>query len=268
MRALGIAAALLAAGAIAVGQGVVGGDILFDLAGGGRGAGMAGAGLGLITPDSLFRNPAALPWAKGVQILSTYANLYGAARLGAVSVGLPNLAAAGIVLDAGEVSPGLSFRTVGAAVGAAVRLGPIGVGGRARLLRPVAPVPAVGGALDLALLVRGPLHVGAVWKGVLSRSPVPGELWSPELGVGLALPVEAGGWTLALACDLEDVGGTPSVVIGGELGVAWLLVRAGYGRGEIFVGGTVSWSLFSLDWALALHPVLAPALRVSFTVRL
>ncbi|MFZ2349687.1 MAG: hypothetical protein WAW99_05690, partial [Candidatus Bipolaricaulis anaerobius] len=75
--------ALLAAlGSIGVGQGFVGGDILFDLAAGARRAGMAGVGVALASPDALFANPAGLPWVEGVQILSTYADLFGAAHLG------------------------------------------------------------------------------------------------------------------------------------------------------------------------------------------
>lgn len=267
MRAVALGAAILLAVAGA-GQGYVGGGILFEVAAGARSAGMAGVGLALPPADALFANPAGLAWATGVQILSTYSNPFGAAHLGAVSVGLPGLAGAGIVLDAGTIGPGLTFRTAGALLGAGLRLGPLGVGVRARLLRPVAPVSGVGGALDLALLWRGPIHVGAVWKSLVARAPVPGESWPAELAMGVALPVDLGGLLLTIAGDVSDVSGTPSFALGAEMGVDGLAVRAGFSVNAIAVGGTVAWNLFALDWALILHPVLPPAFRVSFTVRL
>ncbi|HPD06630.1 MAG TPA: hypothetical protein PLC08_01960 [Candidatus Bipolaricaulis sp.] len=261
-------ALLVTLGSVGLGQGFVGGDILFDLAAGARRAGMAGVGVALASPDALFANPAALPWVEGVQILSTYADLFGAAHLGAVSVTGPGLGGAGIGLDAGTIGPGLAFRTAGAVLGAGVRLGPVGAGARARLLRPIAPTAGIGGALDLALLWRGPVHIGAVGRSILSHAPVSDEAWPAEWAVGIALPMNVGGMTLTLACDASDVGGSPSFAVGGELGVGWLLVRAGYGPAGIAMGGTVGWGPFTLDWALVLPPVLPPAFRVSFTVRL
>lgn len=268
VRKCSVVVLVLAVGWSGFGQGVVGGDILFDLAEGARSPGMGGVGLALPSADALFGNPAGLPWVEGLQISSTYANLFGAAHLGTLAVGLPGLAGAGVVLDAGPVGPGFEFRTAGAVLGAGVRLGPIGVGVRTRFLRPVAPHAGIGGALDLALLWRGPISIGAVGNNVISRAPVPGESWPSEVAVGVAVPLNLGGLTLTLGCDVSDVAGSPSIAVGGEIGVGWLLVRAGYGPGGIAMGGTVGWGPFALDWAMILHPVLAPAFRVSFTVRL
>lgn len=252
----------------AVGQGFVGGDILFDLARSARSAGLGGAGLALPAGDALFLNPAGLPWVAGVELISSYGNQFDAVALGVVSVGLPGLAAAGIVLDAGVIGPGLTFRTVGAAFGAGVRLGPLGAGAAARLLRPVAPVPGLGGALDFGLLFQGPLHVGAVWRGILSQSPVRGEFWPPELALGIALPLRFQGMTAAVAVDAVGIGADLAFAVGGEFGADWLLVRAGYGPGGATLGGTVGWGPFALDWAILLHSVLPAAFRVSFTLRL
>ncbi len=267
--AFGLGLVLLAAAGVgAVGEGFVGGDILFDLVGSARSAGMGGAGLALPGDDALFVNPAGLPWLKGVQLLSAYANPFGAAHVGLLSVGLPGLAGAGIVLDAGTIGPGLSFRTAGVVLGAGARLGSFAGGVRARLLRPVDPVPGLGGALDLALLWQGPLRIGVVFRSVLSQAPFPGESWPSELGVGVALPVALVGLTAAVAFDVTGIGGEPSFAIGGEFGAEWLLIRAGYGPAGVTLGGEVRWGLFGLDWALIAHPVLPPAFRVSFTVRL
>ncbi|MCX7750975.1 MAG: hypothetical protein N2320_05510, partial [Candidatus Bipolaricaulota bacterium] len=71
MRAL-LAVALFSLGGAA--QGVVGGDLLFDLAPGAARAGMGGVGIAVPSPDSLHLNPAGLPWLAGVQIVSTYGN--------------------------------------------------------------------------------------------------------------------------------------------------------------------------------------------------
>lgn len=259
---------LVSVGVGALGAGFVGGDILFDLGVGARSAGMAGVGVALPSSDALFLNPAGLAWARGVEVLSTYCNLFGAAHLGAVTVAVPGLAGAGIVLDAGTIGPGLAFRTAGALLGAALRWGAVGVGARARLLRPVAPVPGIGGALDFALLWRGPIEVGAVWESVVSRAPVPGEPWPAQLAVGVALPVDLGGLRVNLAADASDITGRAAVAVGGEIGTDGLLVRAGYGPGGVALGGTVGWGPFALDWATVLHPVLAPAFRVSFSARL
>ncbi|MBC7170643.1 hypothetical protein H5T54_06955 [Candidatus Bipolaricaulota bacterium] len=256
------------AGLTGIGQGFVGGDILFDLAAAARSAGMGGAGIALPSDDALFVNPAGLPWVEGVQLLSSYGDQFGAARLGVLTVAVPGLAAAGIVLDAGEIGPSLSFRTAGALLGIGVRLGPLGVGARTRVLVPISPVTSVGGALDLAFLWRGPIHLGAMWKGVSSRAPVAGESWPSQLAVGLALPLDLGPVTLALACDLLDLLGDATFAAGGELGMEWLFVRAGYGPNGLAFGGTVRWGPFGVEWAVLVHPVLPPAVRVSFAVRI
>ncbi|MFH1609513.1 MAG: hypothetical protein ABID40_02660, partial [Candidatus Bipolaricaulota bacterium] len=72
----------------------------------------------------------------------------------------------------------------------------------------------------------------------------------------------------ALAFDVVGIGQEPTFAVGGEIGTAWLLVRAGYGPGGLAFGGSVRWALFMLDWAIVAHPVLPPAFRVSLTVRL
>lgn len=259
---------LLGVGLAASGQGVVGGDILFDLAGGARRAGMGQAGLALPSPEALFANPGALAWIEGFHLTSTYVNPFGAAHVGSVDVALPGLAAGVAFLDAGEVGPGLIYRTAGALVGAGIRLGTFGIGIRARALRPVAPLAGFGGALDGGLLWRGPLHVGAVWRGVLAWSPVAGETWLPELSLGAALPMRLGQVQLAVAGDILGLGQEVAFAFGGELGLGPILLRAGYGPGGPAFGGTVAWGPFSLDWALLLHPVLPPAFRVSFALRL
>lgn len=250
-----------------VAEGFVGGDILFDLATGARSAGMGGAGVALPADDALFVNPAGLPWVEGVQLLSSYEDQFGAAQVGLLAVAVPGLAAAGTVLDAGEVGPNLLFRTAGALLGIGVRLGPLGVGARGRVLIPIAPVPGVRGAFDLAVLWRGPIHVGALWKGVSSQAAVATEAWPSQLAVGLALPLALGPLSLALAGDAIDVGGAPAFAVGGELGVEWLRVRAGYGPSGVTVGGAVRWGPFGVEWAVIVHPVLPPAVRVSFGVR-
>jgi hypothetical protein len=246
--------------------GVVGGDILFDLVGSARSAALGGAGLALPGDDALFLNPAGLAWVEGVRVLSAYGSQYGAADVGLLGLAVPGLAAAGIVLDAGAIGPDLSFRTEGAALGAGVRLGPLAAGASARIVRPVAPTPGLGGALDLALLWQGPLHVGAVVRSVLSQAPVAGEAWPPELAVGLAVPLDLGHWRIGLALDARDVLVDPTISLGAELGLEWLLVRAGYGPGGWAFGGSVRWALFQLEWAIVVHPVLSPAFRVSLTV--
>ncbi|HEU68449.1 MAG TPA: hypothetical protein ENN53_04445, partial [Candidatus Acetothermia bacterium] len=253
MKAI-VAVLAVAVGLNGIGQGLVGGDILFDLGTGARSAGMAGAGVALPSDDALFVNPAALPWVEGVQLLSAYGDQFGAAQLGLLSVAMPGLAAAGIALDTGEIGPDLSFRTAGALLGIGVRLGPLGAGARARVLVPIAPVASVGGALDLAFLWRGAIRLGAVWKAVSSQAPVAGESWPSQLTVGLALPLELGPLTLALACDLLDLGGDPAFAVGGELGVEWLLVRAGYGPSGLGFGGAVRWGPFGAEWAILVHP--------------
>ncbi|MBC7220963.1 hypothetical protein H5T55_05780 [Candidatus Bipolaricaulota bacterium] len=267
MRAIAVVL-VVGVGLSGIGQGVVGGDILFDLATAPRSVGMGGAGIALPSNGALFMNPAGLPWVEGVQLLSSYGDQFGAARLGLVAVAVPGIAAAGIVLDAGEIGPDLSFRTAGALLGIGVRLGPLGAGARTRVLVPIAPVPGVGGALDLAFLWRGPIHLGAMWKGVFSQAPVAGETWPSQLVVGFALPLELGPVTLALACDLLDLGGDTAFAAGGELGMEWLLVRAGYGPSGLAFGGTVRWGPFGVEWVILVHPVLPPAVRVSFAVRI
>ncbi len=252
----------------ALGQEFVGGDILFGLAVGTRRSGMGGAGVALPSVEALFTNPAGLPWIEGVQIRSTYGSVFDAAHLGVVSVSVSGVGASGIILDAGDISPGLAFRTAGAVLGVGVRLGPVGVGARARFLLPVAPVPGLGGALDLALLWRGPIHVGVVWRNVAAQAPVPSESWPTELEVGLALPVHGQGLIAAVALDLTGVGSDPAFAIGAEFGLDWLLIRAGYGARGVAFGGSVGWSTWDLDWAILLHSVLPPAVHVSFTVRL
>lgn len=252
----------------ALGQEFVGGDILFDLAVGTRRSGMGGAGVALLSVEALFTNPAGLPWIEGVQIRSAYGSVFDAAHLGVVSVSVSGVGASGIILDAGDISPGLAFRTTGAVLGVGVRLGPVGAGARMRLLHPVSPVSGLGGALDLALLWRGPIHVGAVWRNVAAQAPVPSESWPTELEVGLALPVRGQGLTAAVALDLTGVGSDPAFAIGAEFGLDWLLIRAGYGASGVAFGGSVGWSTLDLDWAILLHSVLPPAVHVSFTVRL
>lgn len=250
-------------------QAFVGGDILFDLAAGARTVGMGGAGVALPSSEALFTNSAGLPWIEGVRILSTYGNAFGAAQVGAVSVALPGLAAAAIILDAGAIGPGLTFRTTGAIFGAGVRIGPVGIGLRTRILRPVAPVPGLGGALDLAFLWRGLVHVGVEARNVIARAPVPSETWLPLLTIGISLPMDLRGINLALACDLTiDSLGSPSFAVGVEFGLDWLLVRAGQGPSGTAIGGAVGWGPFGLDWGVVLHSVLPPAVRISFVVRL
>jgi len=266
-RCLGVVLAVVV-GLGAAGQGFVGGDILFDLAAGARRTGMGGAGVALPAMDALFTNPAGLPWVEGVQIHSTYGNVFDAAHLGAISVNVSGLGAAGIVLDAGAIAPGLTFRTTGAVLGAGVGLGPVGAGVRARVLRPVSPVPGIGGALDIALLLRGPIQIGAVWRGVAARAPVPGESWPSELEIGLALPLRGQDLAASVALDLMGIGSNLEWAIGGEFGLDWLLIRAGYGANGGAFGGAVGWGPFALDWAVLLHPVLPAAFRVSFTLRL
>ncbi len=268
MRASAAALAVLGVALIGVGAYFVGGDILFELAAGARTAGMGGAGIALPTSDALFLNPAGLPWLEGVQFISSYGDVFGVAHFGALSVGLPGVAMAGVVLDAGTIGPALAYRTTGAALGAGVRLGPLGSGVRVRVARPLAPVPSLGGALDIALLWRGAIQVGAVWRAVLSKAPVAGEFWPAELGVGLAVPLRGPGFNAALALDITGVGAHPSFAIGGEVGADWLLIRAGYGPAGIAFGGTVGWRSFALDWMVLLHPVLPAAFRVSFSVRI
>jgi len=252
----------------AFGQGFVGGDVLFELAGSARSVGMGGAGLAAPDGDALFLNPAGLPWVEGVQVLSAYGSQFGAADLGLLSLAVPGLAAAGIFLDAGPIGPDLAFRTEGAVLGMGLRIGPLAAGVRARVLRPVAPVPSLGGALDFGLLWRGPIHLGAVWRGVVSQPHVPGEIWPPNLAVGLAVPVDLGGLTMTLAFDLLGIGQAPTFAVGGEVGGDWITIRAGYGGGGLALGGSVRWALFVLDWAIVVHPVLPAAFRVSLTVRL
>ena len=268
MKTCATALCILAAALTSAAAGFVGGDILFDLGAGARSAGLGGAGVALPASDALFVNPAGLPWVEGIQVVSTYGNVFDVADFGALSVGMPGLAAAGLVLDAGTIGPALAYRTAGAVVGAGVRLGPLGAGVRARLVRPVAPVPGAGGALDVALLWRGPVQIGAVWRAVLSQAPVAAEFWPTELEVGLALPVRGFGLSASLALDVTGVGTDPSFAVGGEVGADWLLIRAGYGPAGAAIGGTVGWRPFALDWAVLLHPVLPATFRVSFSVRL
>lgn len=265
MRAVAL---LLALGLMGSAQTFVGGDILFDLAGGARRAGMGGVGIAISSPEALFGNPGSLAWVEGLHVTSAYTNPFGAAHVGSVDLAFPGLGAGVVLLEAGAVGPGLRYRTAGALVGTGVRLGPFGIGFRARLLRPVAPVLGLGGALDVGLLWRGPVHVGAVGRGILSRSPVAGEPWAPEFSLGVALPIRLGELGLTLAADLLDLERGVSFALGAELGLGPILLRAGYGPGGPAFGGTAAWGFFALDWAVLLHPVLPAAFRVSFALRL
>ncbi len=258
--------ALLLFGATA--QGFVGGDLLFDLGRGARTLGMAGAGIALPSPDALFLNPAGLPGVEGFHVQSTYGDLFGAATLGALGVTAPGVGFAGILLDAGVLGPGLSFRTAGALVGAGVRLGPVAIGARARLLRPLLPVPGVGGALDLGLLLQGPVQIGLVVRNALARSPVASESWPVEGAVGVALSLAWGSWRITVAADVWGIGSLLSAAVGAEVGIPGLFVRAGYGSSGLTLGGRVAWRAFTLDWAVLLPPVLPPAFRVSLDLRL
>lgn len=252
----------------ATAQGFVGGDLLFDLGRGARTLGMAGSGIALPSPDALFLNPAGLPWVVGFHVHSTYADLFGAATLGALGVTAPGVGFGGILLDAGALGPGLGFRTAGALLGAGVRLGPVGIGARARLLRPLLPVPGVGGALDMGLLLHGPVQIGLVVRNALARSPVAPESWPVEGAVGVALPLAWGPWQITVAADVLGIGSLLSAAVGAEVGVQGLLVRVGYGPGGLTLGGGIAWRAFTLDWAVLLPPVLPPAFRVSLDLRL
>lgn len=249
-------------------QGVVAGDILFDLAAGVRNAGLGGAGVARLSAEALNINPACLPWIEGIQITSAYGDVFGAAHLGVVAASVPGLAVAGVVLEAGAVSPGLAFRSTGAAFGAGMRLGPLAAAVRARAIRPVSPVPGLGAALDIGLLWRGPINLGAVWKNAAARSPVPREFWPGELTVGAALSVELRSLTASFVCDVSGIGTAPALAVGAVLELEGLAISAGYGPSGAALGGTVGWSVFDLDWAILLHPVLPPSIRLSLTVRL
>ncbi|MBC7092555.1 hypothetical protein H5T53_00850 [Candidatus Bipolaricaulota bacterium] len=265
-----VAALVLAVAVAGLGQGHVGGDVLFALAGGARSAGMAGAGLAVADGEGLFLNPAALVGTAGWEALSAYARQFGAADFALVSLAGPGLGVAAMALDAGSIGPGLAFRVEGAVAAVGIPIyGGLSMGTRARLLHPVAPREALGWAVDAGVLWQGPVQVGLVWQGVLSQPAFPGEDWPRTLAVGVAVPFRWGTFLSGIVA-LDATGlaaGAPALAAGGELWAGDIAVRAGVTANSVSFGVSVRWSSFQLDWAAVAHPVLPAAVRVSLTVR-
>ncbi|MBC7097603.1 hypothetical protein H5T52_00530 [Candidatus Bipolaricaulota bacterium] len=249
--------------------GYVGVGTIFELGWDAWDVGMAGAGLALAEgPGALFTNPAGIAWEDGIILLGSSSGLYGAATSSSVAACLPGVGLGGIILDSGPIDEGLRYRVEGAAAALSIPLSEaLALGGRARVLRHVLPQEETGWAVDLAVMLRGPLSLAALAEGLVSQAPVPEETWPPSLslGVAMALPLPEP-LTGALGAAVRGLGEEPLLSLGAQLWAKELGIRAGYCGEKFTCGLSVGWGSLRLSLATELHATLPPSFKASFQV--
>ena len=237
-------------------------EIPFALGRSARGFALFGVDLAL--PDATA-NPGALAFFANWTLFSTYARPFGVVHVWALSVGGPGLSADAVLLDAGEIGPDLRYQVWAFQGAGALRLGPLGFGGRLRLLRPTDPEWAFGLALDAGIFWRGPICVGFVSEAVYSQFP--GEPWPPTFSLALAWPLDFSDFSLLLGAAFLDFPVLPAWAFAAEARFGPLSLRGGLHGVSLNLGGGLEFSPFALDWAFTLHPDLPLSFRVSFALR-
>ncbi len=221
-------------------------------------------GVDLALPDAPA-NPGALAFFPKWSVFSTYARPFGVVHVWALSLGGPGLSADAVLLDAGEIGPDLGYRVWAFQGAGALRLGPLGFGGRLRFLRPTAPEGSFGLAVDAGVFWQGPVHVGFLSGAIYSQFP--GEPWPPTFSVALAWPLEFSGFSVILGAAFLDFPVLPTWAFAAEARFGPLSLRGGLHGLSLNLGGGLTFSPFSLDWVFTLHPNLPLSFRVSFALR-
>ncbi len=222
-------------------------------------------GVDLAVPD-LPANPGALGFSDVWALSSTFSAPFGALRVWAISLWGKGLGGGIALLDSGEIGPNLSYRVWAFRLGGGLRLGSVGLGGQAKLLRPEEPKTSLGWSLDLGLFWMGPVWLGILGEALLSASPFE-EAWPPDFSFAAALPWEGPNFSGILGAGVLDILGFPTWALSGEIDFGVLSLRGALTAMGLGVGGGVELPRFSLDWAFTLHPALPLSFRVSFVLR-
>jgi hypothetical protein len=220
-------------------------------------------GVDLALPDATA-NPGALAFFPQWSVFSTYARPFGVVHVWAISFGGPGLSADAVLLDAGGIGPDLHYRVWAFQGAGALRLGPLGLGGRARFLRPTDPEGSLGLALDAGIFWQGLVYAGLVWEGVYAQFP--GEPWPPSFSLALAWPLEFSGFSAIFGAAFLDFPALPTWAFAAEARVGPLSLRGGLHGASLNLGGGLVFPPFALDWVFTLHPDLPLSFRVSFAL--
>ena len=220
-------------------------------------------GVDLALPDATG-NPGALAFFPKWSIFSTYARPFGVVHVWTLSLGGPGLSADVVLLDAGEIGPDVRYRVWAFQGAGALRLGPLGFGGRARFLRPTDPEGSFGLAVDAGVFWQGPVYAGFVSEAILAEFP--GEPWPPSFSFALAWPLEFSGFSVMLGAAFLDFPVLPTWAFGAEARFGPLSLRGGLHGVSLNLGGGLEFPPFSLDWVFTLHPDLPLSFRVSFAL--
>lgn len=238
-------------------------DVPFDLARPAREWALFGVDLAI---PSLPKNPGALAFSSAWKITSTFSSVFGAAEVWAVSGEGKGLGGEITLLDSGEIVPNLRYQVWACGLGAGLRIGSFGIGGRARYLRLVWPKPSSGWALDLGAFWLGPVHLGILAESVLNFPP-PGEAWPSDISLAAAWPWKLGNFSGILGVGVVDLLSFPTGSLAAEIDFGRLSLRGGFWPSNLCLGGGLYREWFGLDWAFTLNPDLPLSFRVSFVLR-
>lgn len=280
MRRIGVLLAVVLTGGAALGQSL---PNPFDVGLGVRAMGFGGASLALAEgTEALLANPAGLGWSTGARADSSLASVLGLYSVTWLAGGVPNFAAGIAYLGVGGITDPegnpLAFSHLAATVGAGFDVSglrlvpfPLAAGAALKFGRVgVADEIGSGFALDVGAVGRMNTHLGAVRFALALRDLGFGirvgetaDSWSVDFGIGAAL-VMPGGFILAADLTSEYT----------AFGLGWNLrvfeVRGGLrlqGGAQWAFGLGVEWGMFTLDYALLTHPVLAGSHRFGFGLR-
>ncbi len=265
----------------AAGQGIIN---PFDIGLGVRSMGLGGAYTALAEgTEALLYNPAGLSHQQGVHASSSYIGAMGLYGVGWLAGAAPSLGAGLAYLSMGEIydpeDGTLAYSQFGFVAGGGIDLArtplplpfPASVGANLKLCSTrMHDESAMGLAIDLAGQARFPAPFGEIGAGFAIR----------ELGFGLGIGEEGGGWTTEFAAGASVT--LPIGVFGAvelcsrytALGVGWRPIDLVEVRGGIQLSGNVTrwtlglgvaWEEFALDYALMTHP-LGTSHRLGFGI--
>ncbi|MCS7239979.1 MAG: hypothetical protein NZ651_01865 [Candidatus Bipolaricaulota bacterium] len=223
-------------------------------------------GVDLALPGFLA-NPATLGFAGDWRFDSTCSSLFGVGQVWAVSLVGPVVGGAATLLDSSGIGADLSYRVWAFQLGVGIPFGRVGIGGKARLLRPVAPKESWGWSVDLGFFWAGPIELGLVAESLFAASPYSGETWARDLSVAASLSYSFPRFFGALGLAFTDIFTVPTWAVAGEVDFGVLALRAGLRSTGLCVGGGVQFRGMVLDWVFTLHPDLPQSFRVSFGLR-
>lgn len=239
-------------------------DIPFDLGRAARDWALWGVDLAL---PGFLANPAALGFAGAWCLSSTFSSVFGLSQVWAISLAGPGIGGEIVLVESSGIGADLSYRVWAFRLGAGFPLGRLGIGGQAKLLRPVKPKESWGWALDLGVFWAGPVQLGLLAESLFAASPYPGEDWPKDFSGAISFTQSFSSFSGTVGLALTDVLTMPTWVVAGEVDFGAFALRASLRTTSLCLGGGVRFRWMALDWVFTLHPDLPQSFRVSFMLR-